>query len=92
MKFELKFAKNGWILEYEVDGEMEKWVMNEGEDEVGAFANMLHIVTEQLGPSTGRYSRKRIYINCFPGDKNEEDWTDEQKEEVRWLYSRSGGK
>jgi len=89
VKCELKFARNGWILEYEVNGELQQYVMEEGADEVDAFKNFLQIVDEQLGPTSSRYSEKRIYINAFPGDKCEVPWSAELREEVEWLYKRS---
>jgi len=41
------------------------------EDAVECFADFLRTLNEELGPSTSRYSPKRIFIRVEPGDKYE---------------------
>lgn len=91
MKCELKLVNNGWVLEYEIDGETQTYVMEKGVDEVIAFRNFLQVVDEQLGPTTSRYSPKRIALLIVPGDKSENKWEDEDKNLIKWLYDRSVG-
>lgn len=73
MIFEVKRAKNGLMLKVisgEPDGEIEEIVYQEKyDDEVDCFADFLRCLEEYYGPTTGRYSEKRIYIDVRPGDK-----------------------
>ena len=81
MKFEIRRTKNGALLRVEYDhpeGETEEICYQEAEDnEVEAFADFLRILNEYYGPSTSRYSAKRIYILVKPGDKHEDFKDDE---------------
>ena len=76
MIFEIRSVKNGLILKA-VDknsdsSEAEEIVYQEKyDDEVECFANFLRYLDEQYGPTTSRYSEKRIYIDVRPGDKFE---------------------
>jgi len=77
MRFEIRRASNGWILKVEEpsseDAEADEVVHEEKhEDEVECFADFLRTLNEDLGPSTSRYSPKRIYIRIEPGDKFED--------------------
>lgn len=77
MNFNLRRAKNGLILKITdfVDDEKEEVVFQEKyneEDDVECFADFLRVLNEYYGPSTGRYSPKRIYIRVAPGDKHED--------------------
>lgn len=77
MKFEIRNVKNGlvvaaWLTEDE--NEKEEIVFQEEfseEDSVEAFATFLRCLNEHYGPSTSRYSPKRIYVLVKPGDKND---------------------
>lgn len=72
MKFEIKRAKNGWILKTH-DGE--EWVGQEvHDDEMSCFVSFLREVELNFGPieSHSRYSKERIHIVLIPGDKCEE--------------------
>ncbi len=80
MRFELRRATNGVVLRIEDDigeqVETEEFVYQEADDEsndIEAFADLLRAVNEHWGPSTSRYSAKRIYIRVGPGDKHN-DW------------------
>jgi hypothetical protein len=42
------------------------------EDEVKAFAGVLWCVNSLIGPTTGRNSKARVYIEVKPGDKHED--------------------
>jgi hypothetical protein len=76
MKFEIRTAANGVILRVEHDGPdaaTEEVVWQEREDdEVEAFADFLRHLLDHYGPTTNRYSPKRIYIRVEPGDKYEQ--------------------
>lgn len=41
------------------------------EEEIECFADFLRVLNDEYGPTTSRYSSKRIYINIEPGDKYE---------------------
>jgi hypothetical protein len=76
MRFEIRNAQNGWILEVETPpsegGEANEVVCQERhEDAVECFADFLRVLNEEFGPSTSRYSPKRIFIRVEPGDKHE---------------------
>lgn len=74
----MRMAKNGHILKVcytaEETGDAEEVVFQEKydeDDELECFADFLRVLNDQYGPSTGRYSPKRIYIRVEPGDKYE---------------------
>lgn len=73
MIFEIRNARNGYILKVSGrEGAPEEVVYQEkyGE-EVECFADFLRHLNDEYGPSTSRYSEKRITINVEPGDKFE---------------------
>ena len=74
MKFEIRSTKNGALLRVEHDypeGETEEICYQETDGgEIEAFADFLRLLDENFGPSTSRYSPKRIYISVEPGDKH----------------------
>ena len=73
MKFEIRPAKNGIVLEVEhgIEGEEPEEIVYQESDGNGieAFADFLHYINDNYGPSTNRYSPKRIHITIEPGDK-----------------------
>lgn len=74
MIFEIRRAKNGYVLkiinnEDELEGSKEIVYQEKYDDEVECFADFLRYLDNEYGPSTGRYSEKKIYINVEPGDK-----------------------
>ncbi len=75
MKFEVRNANNGLVLRIESEdpeAETEEIVYQESESgEIEAFADFLRILLDNYGPSTSRYSPKRIHIVVEPGDKYE---------------------
>ena len=74
MKFDIRRVQNGVVLRVETDGAEpgEEIVYQEQEDgEVEAFADFLRRLVEHYGPTTNRYSPKRISIRIVPGDKYE---------------------
>jgi len=76
MRFELRHVANGVVLRFEQhDGDgtgVEEVVYQELDGgEIEAFAEFLWLVAEHYGPSTSRYSPKRIRISVEPGDKYE---------------------
>lgn len=77
MRFELRHAANGAVLRIEQDPDdgtsVEEIVYQERDgDEIEAFAEFLRLISENYGPSTSRYSPKRIRIIVEPGDKYED--------------------
>jgi len=74
MKCEIRSTKNGAVLRVEHDypeGETEEICYQETSDgEIEAFADFLRCLNDHYGPSTSRYSPKRIYIVVKPGDKH----------------------
>lgn len=75
MKIEIRNVANGVVLRIEPQqpgDEAEEIVYQErDDDEVEAFADCLRFVLEQYGPSTSRYSAKRIRVVVEPGDRYE---------------------
>jgi len=74
MKFEIRRVQNGAVLRVESEGEDsgEEIVYQEQEDyEIEAFADFLRHLVDHYGPTTSRYSPKRISIRVEPGDKYE---------------------
>ena len=76
-------VENGYIVEvpdydiYDVNtGIMiRKEVFEDIEDELGdidSLVDALRFIEDQIGPSTSRYSKKRVKISIEPGDKYEE--------------------
>jgi hypothetical protein len=74
MKFEIRPAQNGIVLKVDHGDEDEEIVYQESDgNEIEAFADFLHFINDHYGPSTSRYSPKRIHITIEPGDKFEGD-------------------
>lgn len=75
MKFEIRSARNGVILRVESDepdAAPEEVVYQERDgDDVEAFADFLRHLVDHYGPTTSRYSPKRIHVTVEPGDKFE---------------------
>jgi len=72
MKFEIRRVRNGAVLRVEADDAEEggEVVYQETElDEIEAFADFLRHLLDHFGPTTSRYSPKRIRILVEPGDK-----------------------
>ncbi len=80
MKFEIRAVKNGHVLKIEhdhADDAAEVLVHQENhDDEVECFADFLREINENYGPTTSRYSAKRIFIRVEPGDKYEDARSD----------------
>jgi len=76
MRFKVCRARNGLVLEVEEplgDERPPEIVYQERfDDEVEGFAEFLRYLNDEFGPSTNRYSPKRIYICVEPGDKFED--------------------
>jgi hypothetical protein len=95
MKFELRFAKNGWILEY-FDPEMPQEIVGvESDDEHEGFREFLWAILENFGPSDSKYSKKRIHINILPGrdyegplDEKYMEYLRDLREDIDWQLTR----
>ena len=79
MRFELRHVKNGAVLriEYDIGDEVEteELVYQEADEEaneVEAFADFLRAINDHYGPSTSRYSPKRVYVVVEPGDEHDD--------------------
>lgn len=80
MKIIIETALNGWLIRTEpsfTDDMAELHVYSHSdsantEDEVKAFAGVLWRVNDLIGPTTGRNSKARVYIEVKPGDKHED--------------------
>lgn len=75
MRFEVRRARNGLVLKVEESLEDERCseivYQERYDDEVEGFADFLRYLNDEFGPSTSRYSPKRITICVEPGDKYE---------------------
>jgi hypothetical protein len=74
MRFEIKHAKNGYIVYCDSDEEpLVFQEVSEELEEVEAWACFLRELTFLYGPDMcrSRYSAKRIYVDVRPGDKHE---------------------
>ena len=73
MKFEIRGANNGVILRIDIDGEEAQEIVYQEREggEIEAFADFLRTIVDDFGPTTSRYSPKRIYIRVEAGDKYE---------------------
>ena len=80
MKVTIETALNGWLIRTEpsfTDDMPELHVYSHSdsadrEEEVKAFAGVLCCVNDLIGPTTGRNSKVRIYVEVKPGDKYED--------------------
>jgi hypothetical protein len=78
MKVIIETALNGWLIRTEPSftddmPELHVYSHSDGvdtEDEVKAFAGVLWCVNSLIGPTTGRNSAARIYVEVKPGDKH----------------------
>jgi hypothetical protein len=78
MKVTIETASNGWLIRTEpsfTDDMPELHVFSHSdsadtEEEVKAFAKVLWRVNDLIGPTTGRNSKARIYVEVKPGDKH----------------------
>jgi hypothetical protein len=81
MKFEIRHTNNGALLRVAHDypeGETEEICYQETEGgEIEAFADFLRFLNDHYGPSTNRYSLKRIHILVKTGDKHQDFKDDE---------------
>jgi hypothetical protein len=76
-RYEVRRAQNGWVLRIErpaaTGAEITELVYQERyDDEVECFADFLRALADEFGPTTSRYSPKRLYITVEPGDKYED--------------------
>lgn len=68
----LYYADNGFILSYPEEDEISSasvYEVLELDDGYEAFAGLLRDLVAKFGPSDGRYSEKRIYVEIRSGDK-----------------------
>jgi hypothetical protein len=86
MKFEIKRAKNGYILKF-TDGD---YVYAETEEnELDTFRNFLNLLIDNIGPMENKYGHEVLRIVKLPGRKWEgklKDLPKEQQKEIMWLF------
>ncbi len=87
MTISIKKADNGYIIRH-FDDELGKETNvvieqrdNSEEEEIETFRSMLWELNEIMGPSTSRYSAKRISITTIPGDKHPDSDKEEEVHE-----------
>ena len=86
MKFEMTNALNGWVLKCE-DSDSETMIVGaETEDEIECFRDFLTAIDENYGPTTSKYSPKRIRILCLPGNSFVGELEPQQLESLRYVY------
>jgi len=94
MKWDTKIKRvsNGYLLEIPNErGKLEQVIFEDGErdiddfrpggEQIDSFAGLLWFIQEQIGPCSGRYDKRRLYIVIKPGDKHE-DFTEEHSKEI----------
>lgn len=89
MKIVFKRAKNGYVVRYKYDhdDEIHTLVSQENEeDEHSAFISFLWLLISELGPSDSKYSEKRMFVGCKPGNSYEGDLDDEYFNSLLELY------
>lgn len=86
MKCEIKRVKNGWIFTYQDPENDEIIVGEETDDEAECFVSFLRTINEYFGPSSSKYSVKRVRILAMPGSDYMGDLDEEYLESLRWLY------
>lgn len=81
MEIKITSAVNGFIIERTIEDEKQYFAFGGDGDEVDICADMLRFILSEMGPSTSRYSDKRIYVVVKPGDNNEK-FTEEDASEI----------
>jgi hypothetical protein len=71
MNISITPAANGYILRSTDPDDPAVVYQDTSPDEVEAFADFLRLLLDTYGPSTSRYSPKRVVIRVEPGDKYE---------------------
>lgn len=81
----LETADNGFIMRIPAEHDEDKDIMyvfqeeEDDADDIEPFRQLLSMILHHMGPTTSRYSEKRIYIEVRPGDKYEPPKDDESK-------------
>ena len=75
-QYKIDRVLNGWTCTLVDEGEDEAETqtvvgLDNDECEVSNFINFLRSINEHFGPTTSRYSKKRIRIRDIPGDRYE---------------------
>jgi hypothetical protein len=69
---------NGYMISHQ-NGDIE--VFEETDSEAQTFARLLWAISNDIGPSTSRYSQERVTVEVKPGDKYE--GTDQETNDVQ---------
>jgi hypothetical protein len=82
---DIERAQNGWVLSY-YDEETDKFkkiiFQDDGDcDKHEAFADLLRVIDELLGPADSRHSPKRVIVSVEPGDKHPDHPSNREVEE-----------
>lgn len=87
MKFEIRRAENGLIMK--IEDESEAVFQESYNDDFEAWRDFLYYLTQNYGPSSGKYDSKTIRTVVIPGHKWEgklKDLDKQTADDVRWLY------
>lgn len=76
MQITIQRARNGYIVHHESDDDetMVQTIIEERDEDtdgIECFCDLLRVIDVLMGPTTSRYSEKRIRIVTVPGDKND---------------------
>ena len=86
MKFEIRKAKNGWIIECEDPEDLTNEIVGVDEpDEHEGFRTLLWEFLNAYGPTDGKYSKKRLRIVIIPGNSYEGPIDGEYREDLESL-------
>ncbi len=86
MEMKIKKVSNGWVVQVDRDDEdFDISVIQNTEDEVLTFNELLIHIENELGPPTSRHSEKRTKILSLPGDKFLGELSKETKDQLIYL-------
>lgn len=89
VNYKITSVDNGHMIEVTDDVNEEPTILvarEDDEDETSSFVSFLNDILNRFGPSTGRYSEKRIRIVVLPGDKRDDPVTDPAyREDLQYL-------
>lgn len=76
MRLTIKTVSNGYVVSHSDNEGVFVFQAQEcdvfDETNIGTCVSLLRHIADAIGPSTSRYSAKRIRIDTIPGDKYEE--------------------
>ena len=90
-RLKFRLAKNGYVVSFKECGETQYIVGVESNDEVDGFIDFLREVEDRFGPTSSKYSPKRVAMLWVPGNDFEPHEYDEKyfkdlAENIDYLY------